>query len=669
VPVVGFYYSDEHCGRASRLIRAYRIERRESAESLARQLLARSASFACKPVLLAASDEFAFLVTQAKAQLADDFSYHWMSSDSTAVVFDKPRMVRLCEQAGVCCPRTHVPQIGEQVAAIARRFSFPCVVKPVRSFRTAFPRDQKTYLAASPGALVDFYTRRPDLLGTTFWQEAIDGLDDEVYQCNVLLARSGALSAVCGVRKLRQHPVGYGNMCFGRTETNEALAATSLGLLRRLGYRGYASLEFKRSARDNRYYFIELNPRLPRYNDLLSEAGVNLPYLGYLDLIDGADPPAELPSAKENVYWVMAGEDRQSFLRGRAALPQHLFRWILSIAKARSFAWWNATDPAPFVRAVLGRLPRIAGQARSRTRPIQADDDPKRLAFDRQYANPHQVGAGPERFFLYDITPPHLTSNVPILFCPGWMENPHNHKETIYALYRLGRRTLFPDAPHGIDAPSRASLPPAQLRHAAALIATLQQRGVADADALAHSAGAISLAIAATADDAPHFRNVVLQSPAGLCGGQRVVSVAWHALQESRREATRQRCRPTERTLVHDPRRRKMHFSIPLARTVAEIAAIARADIRQLLLRMKQQGTLVAVVHGTDDRLFAMDRMQQHIDVNALDGFYSVEGGHQQILLEPSRYGRLAFNVLRELERKRRGAALSHDAAVGVAHT
>src|SRR5262249_40906349 len=161
---------------------------------------AKAAPFAERPVLAPASDEFAFLLAQAEDQLAGHFRFHWMSSESVSIVFDKPRMVRLCQQAGLRCPRTHATVLGEHVATTAPRFSFPCIVKPVRSFRTVFPPGQKNYVAASARALIEFYRRRPDLLGITFWQEVIEGPDDDIYQCNVLVTQSGDASTVCGVR-------------------------------------------------------------------------------------------------------------------------------------------------------------------------------------------------------------------------------------------------------------------------------------------------------------------------------------------------------------------------------------------------------------------------------------------------------------------------------------
>ena len=654
-PVVGFYYSEQHFGRASRLVHTYPLARKQSSEAIAALLIARAAPFSGRPALFAASDEFAFLLAQGRDRLAGNFAFHWNSPETSSVVFDKPRMVRLCHQAGICSPRTHVTEIGEDVATTARGFSFPCVVKPLRSFHTAFPPGQKNYVAASTPGLVEFYRRRPDLLGTTFWQEVIEGPDEEIYQCNVLITRSGVVSTICCVRKLRQHPRGYGNMCFGRTEANEIVASKSLALLRLLEYRGFASIEFKRQARENRYYFIEMNPRLPRYCGLFADAGVNLPYLGYLDLVGANDKPDRANHQKEDVYWLALGEDLSSFLADQRFHPRGLMRWILSIAKARSFAWWNMKDPAPFIRSIM-RRPRTPAPHVTTTEVSTIGVEPLRREFERQYDNPRQVHVGADTFVIYDIAPPRPRSSIPILFCPGWMENPLNHKETIYALYKQGRRTVFPDAPHGIDTRLPNNLPIAQLRHAAVLIATLQRQGIHEADAIAHSAGAIGLAVAATADEAPCFRNVVLISSAGLCGGELLVGAAFHAWQEGRRETRRQRRTPTERQLIRDPERRRMYLVATLARTIAEVHAIAHVDIRELLVEMRRNGTALAIVHAADDRLFSMERVQRNVDVNLLDGFYSVGGGHQHILLEPSRYARLANEALLALERKRMGA-------------
>ena len=534
VPAVGFYYSHRHFGRFSRMLHANPISRSLSPEQLADILIQRAASFRGQPVLFPASDEFAFLVTQARGQLAERFEFHWNGAETALKLFNKAEMIRFCQQAGILCPRTHITNTDEDIHSAAEAFTFPCVVKPLRSFRTEFPCGRKNYIAESVRDLVRFYERYPDLVGATLWQEVIDGPDEEIYQCNVLIAESGEVRAICGVRKLRQYPTGFGNMCFGRTENNRYVTSEGLKLLRLLRYRGFASIEFKRRASDGRYYFIEMNARLPRYCGLLADAGLNLPHLAYLDLTT-ADGWSCANMQYENVYWLTAGEDFLSMRKSQGLRGRSLLTSIRSIRKARSFAWWDRRDPLPFAHSILnGRASATAYCAPTPSPSTfeESDDREDRSLFESQYGRPYEFDFGAETFFIYDIAPMQFDSTVPILFCPGWMENPENHKETIYGLFRQGRRTIFPDAPHGIEAARRGTLSMAELRKAAVLTETLRLRGVSEAEAIAHSEGAINLAIAATADDAPRFRNIVLHSPAGLCGTANMLQGAWRAWHE-----------------------------------------------------------------------------------------------------------------------------------------
>src|SRR5262249_17078443 len=146
VPVLGFHYSEQHFGRDSRLIRTFPLERHQSSEAIADVLIERAASVGHRPPLVAASDEFAFLFAQRQDRLAGHFVFHWNSPETSNLIYDKPRMIRFCEEAGIRTPKTHATEIGEDVAAAASNFSFPCIVKPIRSFHTAFPPGQKNYV-------------------------------------------------------------------------------------------------------------------------------------------------------------------------------------------------------------------------------------------------------------------------------------------------------------------------------------------------------------------------------------------------------------------------------------------------------------------------------------------------------------------------------------------
>jgi predicted ATP-grasp superfamily ATP-dependent carboligase len=145
-------------------------------------------------------------------------------------------------------------------------------------------------------------------------------------------------------------------MCYGQTERNEELVAESLKLLRALGYRGLGSLEFKYRASDKNYYFIEMNTRLPWYNGIFDDAGVNLAYLAYLDLVGESDESVLKKTRQRDVAWTSFRKYSAWYRDARKEQSTSLWSWIGSIGRARSFAWWNASDPRPFIASLVFRL-------------------------------------------------------------------------------------------------------------------------------------------------------------------------------------------------------------------------------------------------------------------------------------------------------------------------
>jgi predicted ATP-grasp superfamily ATP-dependent carboligase len=317
-----------------------------------------------RPVLLAASDEFAFAIVDQAARLAESFSFHTPEGTGDArELFSKARMAAVCSNAGILCPVSVAPASLAEVVAAAGRLRYPLIVKPVRSFANRFPVPGKNHLAESPAELIRFYTRNPWLVGTTIIQEFIPGDDAKLVQCNVLVRQSGALDSLCCVRKLRQSPPGRGNMSYGVSETNTAVATEAARLLAFCGYRGLASLEFKYHPEERRYYFIEMNPRMPWYCALLPKSGVNLPYRAYQDLTGGLDDVSPL-TQRDGVRWMNASADWSGLFGGRPVTLKGVVTWLRQLHATDSFAWWEPTDPAPFVRATLGLFRSIRATGR-----------------------------------------------------------------------------------------------------------------------------------------------------------------------------------------------------------------------------------------------------------------------------------------------------------------
>jgi predicted ATP-grasp superfamily ATP-dependent carboligase len=318
-----------------------------------------------KPVLFATSDWFARFLSNQQQKLAQNFLFHWVPPELFNTIVDKGRMVQFCQRVGVRVPRTHTTQPDDNMEQVTRGFAYPCLVKPIHRYTAGFPVETaKVLIAQTPQEALDFFTRYPQLKGATLMQELIEGGDDQVFQCTALVNQAGEVAAYSTVRKLGQYPPGFGSMCYGQTERNEEMAAEALKLIRALGYRGLGSLEFKYRQKDGGYYFIEMNTRLPWYNGIFADAGVNLPLLAYADLTGtfkefASAPPG--PRQRELTTWVGYHNYRGWYRETKSAHPISLGKFVARVARARSYAWWNWADPKPFLASVAQAARRMAG--------------------------------------------------------------------------------------------------------------------------------------------------------------------------------------------------------------------------------------------------------------------------------------------------------------------
>jgi predicted ATP-grasp superfamily ATP-dependent carboligase len=349
--------------------RAYAGDSVANEDVLCRLMLQWGEGFAHKPVLFATSDWFARFLSHRQHELKDRFLFHWVSPDLFSTIVDKGSMVRFCERTGIKVPRTHITQPEDDMAQVARDFVYPSLIKPIHRYTAGFPVESaKVLIAENAQQAQDFFARYPQMKGATLMQELIEGGDDQVFQYTALVNTQGEISAYSTVRKLCQYPAGFGSMCYGQTEYNESLALAGRELILALGYRGLGSLEFKYRHKDSGYYFIEMNTRLPWYNGIFADAGVNLPYLAYLDLASGLFEHNAAgfapPQQRDRTTWVgyhnFAGWFRET---RRKQNPISRMAFLGHVARAKSYGWWNSSDPKPFFASGVLAARRLAGSA------------------------------------------------------------------------------------------------------------------------------------------------------------------------------------------------------------------------------------------------------------------------------------------------------------------
>ena len=244
---------------------------------------------------------------------------------------------------------------------------------------------------------------------------------------------------------------------------------------------------------------------------------------------------------------------------------------------------------------------------------------------------------------VVDVKPERPKTEIQTFWLRGWGTTVEVHEDNIVNLAERGRRTLAVDAPHGIESANIQELTTEreqeihdiELRKVAALLKSLDEKGIEQTDIVAHSEGAIYGVLAALLRP-EKFRNMVLVDPAGMVGedtkGRLVKGVALDiGLQIAR---------------IYKKLLTKEGFE---AFKQSSTAAKALVEL----------GIKISIVHGVDDKFFPMERVQQQTTMEMIDGFYSVKGTHNQLYLHPEQYAFLVDNALDVLEalRKKRGSS------------
>src|SRR3989338_10760046 len=126
---------------------------------------------------------------------------------------------------------------------------------------------------------------------------------------------------------------------------------------------------------------------------------------------------------------------------------------------------------------------------------------------------------------IIDIKPERPKTEVPTFLLRGWGTIPEVYRNNIIYLAERGRRILAVNAPHGIDSANiqesatehGKEIHDIELRKVAALLKSLDEKGIEQTDIVAHSEGAIYGVLAALLRP-EKFRNMVLVDPAGMVG-------------------------------------------------------------------------------------------------------------------------------------------------------
>jgi D-aspartate ligase len=314
-----------------------------------------------EPVLYYNGDWDLLAVSRFRERLSEGFRF--VVADETLVedLVDKTRFRRLAEEHDLPVPRSVTLGAGSASGEVDLRF--PVVVKPVtRHHGNWQPIARAKVVECETKEELAALEQRLDEAGVdVFVQELVPGPETLIESYHVYVDEEGAVAGEFTGKKIRTYPEhnGYSTALV----ITDAPDVTELGrdIVRRIGLRGVAKLDFKRDQDDGRLHLLEINPRFNLWHHPGAVAGVNLPDLVYRDLVGLPRPPAA--TARAGVRWVSPWRDAQA-VRAQHVPLRSWIPWLISCEAKCAVAW---DDPLPFPRAIGHRaLKKLRGRLRAR---------------------------------------------------------------------------------------------------------------------------------------------------------------------------------------------------------------------------------------------------------------------------------------------------------------
>ncbi len=361
IPVISFSPSRLNPTRHSRYCS---FQHCPDPDSEARQLLdlliAEARKHSGRSVLFAIGDAELLFLTAHACELRRWFSFPDFPRSLASTLMDKYAQLKMVRDFGVDVPATICPVTADESECIGRELGFPVFIKPRCTRQWPYLGHNKGFVARNSAELRErlewaFSEGFPVLV-----QSVIRGPDPNHCSVYCYIGEDPGQDAAGSYRILRKYPAGFGFGVFAESVVEVALERTALDLLRSLGLRGVAEVEFKCDERDRKWRLIEINPRFSLQHALASAAGLDLASMEYFDLIGSHAVPES--KYREGVRWTIAGLDlRASFglwRRGELGIRQ----WARSFEGLRAEALLAPDDPGPAL-AYVSRSPRYLWEA------------------------------------------------------------------------------------------------------------------------------------------------------------------------------------------------------------------------------------------------------------------------------------------------------------------
>ncbi len=276
-------------------------------------------------------------------------------------VHDKGWLMSFAAQKGYLIPKTRFVPEAADIYEVSEGLTYPVVIKPRQSSGSrgiAYVREKSSFR----DAYLKVHRSYPDPLV----QEYIPPMEGGGCGVGALFNMDGEPRAAFAYRRLRQYPVSGGPSTLRESIDGAEIKELAVSLLKDLGWRGPAMVEFRIDPRDSKPRLLEINPRLWGSLNLAVESGVDFPYLLHQIATEGDCDQVFEYRLGVKCRWLIPGDIMHLLTN-----PSRLVTLRKFFEPADADDILSIRDPMP----LLGRLTSFL--------PLIFDADMRRLLFRR----------------------------------------------------------------------------------------------------------------------------------------------------------------------------------------------------------------------------------------------------------------------------------------------
>lgn len=347
IPIIGFYNNKSIPESKTRLCLKKYFFRNEA--ELLHILLNLDILKTEKPVLIFTADSYVNFFLKNRSLLEDKFLIDLPDTKTTELLLDKNQFADFAVKNNILIPKSLRLNKIEDQYNVNELIRFPAILKP-------FLRNPDWIQSSLPKAFFlktyeDFkiaYAKAFNIEHNLLIQEWIPGEDYNVQYCLTYFNANSNLVASFTGYKLRQWPVGTGSTATTAPIENNWITKETKRIFQLVNYRGFGSIEFKKSDYDGQYYLMEPTAgRLNQQEYIATLNGINLPLKAYNSLTNSFIQE-RIPKKHPIIYIDELAEIASTITHFKRKLIT--FReWRKSLKGFRAYRYFNKSDISVFL--------------------------------------------------------------------------------------------------------------------------------------------------------------------------------------------------------------------------------------------------------------------------------------------------------------------------------